>query len=320
MSKNETPAASATPAPLYFASGSNRTPEIAGLDRLGHAIGVAAPEVANKKAEAALFATKRSAIFIDSGAFSEADFPKNAPPVIVRPMTAAQWAAVLGLYLRAAKALGARVWLVAPDCVGDQAETLRRLARYAGAIRQCRELGANVIVPVQKGAMTQAAFDLECSRVLGFSDYVRGIPAKKKATTLEELAAFVAEARPARVHLLGMGLRNDNFADFAAAATAFGAVLTCDSNMIKGSAGKSNGRDNHAAEDGPNSANGQGPRVYTRAQQIAREIIAEGLTEITEARELGIVLAFAPVADEARRWEIIAGQLEARRAARVIAA
>lgn len=301
---------------LYFASGSNQPVEIAGFARIGQPVGVSAAHL-GAPGEAALreLAGSGKAVFIDSGAFSEADFPDDGPPVIVRPMSAAKWRHVMGLYLRVGRSLGSQLYVVAPDCVGDQAETLRRLRRYAPVMRELRELGVHIIVPVQRGAERQAAFDRRCAAALGFDDYVRGVPCKKKATDLAQLQAFIDEARPARVHLLGMGIRNKQFASFAAAATAHGAELSCDSNLIKGSVGWHNGRDNHPAEDGPSAPGGKGPRVYTRAQELAHAIIDAGLTSITDARELAIPLAFAAIPDEATRWALIEAKLERRRAA-----
>ncbi len=297
---------------LYFASGSNQPVEISGFARIGHAVGVSAAHLA-EAGEAALHALAGSGVpvFLDSGAFSEADFPDDGPPIIVRPMTREQWLHVVALGTRLARSLGSQLHVVAPDCIGDQDETLRRLKRYAGAYRQIRELGAHVIVPIQRGGRPQADFDRACADVLGFDDFVRGIPLKKKATSLSDLKRYVAAVRPARIHMLGMGPRNRSFDRFAAAATKYGATLSCDSCLITSSVGRRNGRKNHPAE------RFGGRRVYTKAQDLAREIIAAGLSDITEPRELAIPLAFAPIADEAARWALTMADLRAWRESRV---
>lgn len=296
----------------YFASGSNKPAEIRGFARIGHPVGVAFPSL-SRPAIAELLKLRNIPLFVDSGAFSEVEFTA-AGPVVVKPITAADWTRILSLYLRLAKALGGMLYVVAPDMVGFQAETLERLARYAPALRQIRELGANILVPIQKGELSQADFDAKVAAVLGFDDYVRAMPCNKSATTAAELDAFVEARRPARVHLLGLGVRNRAFDRYAAAATKHGAELFCDSCLITGSVGRSNGRANM-----PSEVKG-GRRVYTIAKELAELVIAEGLSSIANPRELGIVLAFARIEDEAARWAMVEAQLAARRASRVAAA
>lgn len=283
----------------YFASGSNAPVEIQGFARIGHPVGVSCAHLKPAGEQALHQLPPGLPTFVDSGAFSEADFPEDGPPVIVRPMTRAQWDHVMGVYERLARSRGSSLYVVAPDCVGDQAETLRRLRRYAPVMRRVRKLGTNIIVPVQRGVVRQAEFDRQCAAVLGFDDYIRGVPSKKKATSFAQYAAFLREARPKRVHLLGMGIRNRSFPRFAAVAAEVGAELFCDSCLIKGSVGKTNGRINHPAE------RKGGPRIYTRAQQLAQAMIAAGLSHVRDPRELAIPLAFACIDDEARRWATI---------------
>jgi len=321
---------------IYFASGSNRAAEIRGFARIGHAIGVAAPEVMSAHIRAELIKAGRIVpLFVDSGAFSEVEF--NAPhecgdnktcnagkcigagnlphpdhPAftfkVVKPITDADFDRIFDLYEEFATELGSNVHVVAPDQVGNQAVTLERLARFAPRVRRLRELGANVLVAIQRGALSQADFARACAKVLGFDDFVCAMPLKKGATTHAELVAFVADFAPARMHLLGMGPRNRSFQKIMRAALAGGATVTADSMLICASVGRSNGRKSYASE----SLNGR--RVYTIAQDMARDIIAAGLSDIADPRELGIVLAFSPVADEAARWAIIEARC-ARKAA-----
>jgi hypothetical protein len=300
---------------LYFASGSNQPVEIEGFARIGHAVGVSAAHL-SPNGEAALHALagRGVPVFVDSGAFSEVRFCDDGPPIVVKPMGLDAWRDVMALYERLGRTLGSQLHVVAPDRIGDQDATLSRLKRHRSELARLRALGVNIIVPIQRGPMRQAAFDRRCAHAIGFSDYVRGIPSKKKATSIEELEEFMSVARPARVHLLGMGLTNRQFPAFAAAATRYGATLTCDSNLLKASVGRNNGRGNHPAE------RFRGRRVYTRAQDLARDIIAAGLSEITEPRELAIPLAFAPIRNEADRWAIIERTLSRRRQQRRAAA
>lgn len=290
---------------MYFASGSNSPSEIRGFAAIGHPVGVSAAHL-SPAGEQALheLAGRGIAVFVDSGAFSEVVFKADGPPEVVRPMTEATWASVMGLYRRLAASLGSALYVVAPDRIGDQSESLRRLRRWRATLVELRQLGANIIVPIQRGLEPQAAFDAKCEQALGFDDYVRGIPSKKKATSLGELQAFVKARRPQRVHLLGMGITNRQYEAFAAAARKYGAELTCDSNLLKASVGRTNGRDNHPAE------RLGGRRVYTRAQDIARDCIERGVVTFDgDHRELAIALAFGGVPEGADRWALIASRL-----------
>jgi len=162
--------------------------------------------------------------------------------VDVKPIDDAEWIRRLDAYKRIALALGSNAFLVAPDKVGNQAETLRRLARYADRVRELRSLGAQIIVPLQRGEMTGAEFDSACSEVLGFSDYIRGIPSKKAAASVAEIAALSASLpADARIHLLGLGPFGDRFAEVVAAIGRAPELVFCDSVRIKALVGRTNG-------------------------------------------------------------------------------
>lgn len=186
-------------------------------------------------AEIAEIAKSDSRVFVDSGAFGEVRWsPELGCLVDHRPITHEDWIERLDAYDRIAAALGSRAYLVAPDKVGDQQETLRRLVRYAGRLRALRETGAQIIVPLQCGVLSGAAFDHACTQILGFSDYVRGIPSKKAAASIEEIAELSAALPPgARVHLLGLGPFSERY-DAVIEALGRGAeFVTCDSVRIK---------------------------------------------------------------------------------------
>lgn len=189
-------------------------------------------------------AASGSRVFVDSGAFSEVTFGANGPTVVA-PITDADWRERLAAMTRIGERLGSRAYLVAPDQVGDQAETLRRLERYAEAVRGWRRAGANVIVVLQAGELSQSEMDRQVTELLGFGDYVRGIPSKKAAASTEQIAALVTELpRGARVHLLGLGPHSPRFAQVVDAIEAAGndVVIYCDSVRLKALVGRSNGR------------------------------------------------------------------------------
>lgn len=223
----------------YFISGSNHHAEVRSLAAHGLNVGVVATEVTATGEEALHeLAGRPVSVFCDSGAFSEVDkedvfsvaLAKNERSRWMYPEV---WTDLLGLYKRLACSLGSQLYAVAPDKVADQGTTRARLARYARDMREVRACGANIIAPVQKGEVSMAAFADEVADLLGFT-FIPGIPMKKDATTPDELFAFLNQARPHAVHLLGMGPRADAFAPLVAQIQAAHPALkiTCDSARI----------------------------------------------------------------------------------------
>ena len=109
-----------------FASGVNEAREVAGFALAGVPIGASASNLR----EDAIQAILRSAgpVFLDSGAFSEGQFsPQTQRMEIVNRIDPREWRRRLAIYVRVAQALGNRLSVVAPDCVGDQDETLDAL-------------------------------------------------------------------------------------------------------------------------------------------------------------------------------------------------
>lgn len=263
----------------YFASGSNHAGEIAAFADMGHDVGVAVRRI-GPDAMQALLALEGSdvLVFADSGAFSERDKKTFA---LVDPITPKVWGNILDRY-DALSVLGDQLSIVAPDRVGDQDYTLALLATYADRMRALHAKGVTVLVPVQKGSRTQAAFYREACAILGF-DAVPALPCKKAATTIDEARAFAAEVRPARVHLLGLGTRNHNAPAFLAALVEASPdiAVQLDSVVIASLSGASNGP-------------GGTPRAITKARIVVDDIAAshrDVLPTAAERKYLGLVLA-----------------------------
>jgi hypothetical protein len=146
----------AQPGILVFASGASMPADIEGFGNVGFHVGVVAPLVKASAERALLNLPPSVHMFLDSGAFSEVSFA-SGKPVVVAPIT--DWPARLALYLRLARALGSRLHVVAPDQVGDQAATLRRLRIYAPEMRAVAAAGAEVLLPLQPGPMSFLDFE-----------------------------------------------------------------------------------------------------------------------------------------------------------------
>jgi len=252
----------------YFASGSNHPGEIAGLANVGLGVGVAVHELHSGGEVAIADACARGArVFVDSGAFSEIGFGPQGP-FVAEPISDADWAARLAVYVRLAAVCGSQLYVVAPDMVAHQDATLARMARFGAPVREAAALGANVLVPVQKGAMAMAAFWAAACATLDVpaAQLIAAIPMKKDATTTAELVDFLRAANPARVHLLGLGPKSPRFVEVVTAARAAcpGVVLYCDSVLITSLVGRTNGR-------------GGAPRALTAALDAVTAELEEGL-------------------------------------------
>jgi site-specific DNA-cytosine methylase len=191
----------------YFMSGSNQPGEIRALADQGQHIGVAAPDLSkNAISELKKLKGRDVKVFVDSGAFSEVEFGATGP-VVAKPISPAEWGKRLAKYKELAQELGDQLYVVAPDMVAHQGPTLERLTTYAAEMRELKKLGANVIIPLQQGELPPAAFLAKAQEVLGFKDVIAGIPSMKDAMPLEVIRTFATEAKPERVHLLGIGPR-----------------------------------------------------------------------------------------------------------------
>ena len=252
----------------YFASGSNHAGEIAGFADLGINPGVTAPEMNAEAIHAAMQLRGRRAkdgrllrLFLDSGAFGEIEFTATGPRD-KKPITDAEWGRRLDVYERLAEALGPQLYAVAPDKVADQEETLRRLRTYAPRVKKIRALGARILVPVQKGARTMAAFAEEVDAILGPGTWTPAIPMKKDATSDADLRAFLQARRPTTIHLLGVGPKSRRFPDMEriVGEASPHTHVTLDSVAITAAVGRPEGGT---------------PRKLTAAQDKVREEVAE---------------------------------------------
>lgn len=227
----------------YFASGSNAAGEILGLHDAGVDVGVAVPEL-NEDALYALcgLAGTGRQVFVDSGAFSEVKFgPKG--PSWPHPISDEEWGRRLGVYRRLAEALGDQVYLVAPDRVADQQGTFVRQAEWAPVVRELHALGANILVPLQKGNLSLHEAQLVSERILELGDIIPAIPMKKDATSLEDLEEYLRAAKPRRVHLLGLGAKGRKIEEALEVVHRASprTEVYCDSVLIRSMVGRKEG-------------------------------------------------------------------------------
>jgi len=149
---------------------------------------------------------RNTALFVDSGAYSAEGAGVNLDRHFVGGRPA--WDFIFDSYRELAK--GRRrdnTFVVAPDKIGDQATTLRRLARHAPALRALSRR-ATVLVALQPGEEPPWRFAREVDGLIG-EGWVPALPLAgrgwRRALRPAWLERFVALRRPARIHLLGAG-------------------------------------------------------------------------------------------------------------------
>jgi hypothetical protein len=201
-----------------FVSGVSTQPgQMWGLAEMGYGVGLSLGEAKAEGFRYRLAVLRRMldtpylsvTLLVDSGAIKEA---RTGGAI-----TAREWDRRMALYLDAARLLGPAAWLIAPDKVGDQAESIRRFQRQVPRLRQMLRAGAVVLLPLQSGALSQrpsaqwADLPDGLARQSGWSStqLVPALPMRPKGgatvTPLPRLLAFLRQRRPPVVHLLGIG-------------------------------------------------------------------------------------------------------------------
>lgn len=224
----------------YFASGANHVGEIEGFARGGVDFGVSAPRLEGDAERAIVSVARRfgARCLFEMGAFSEVEITAAGPRVVAEISDRA-WQERLAAAQRVA---GPHLVLVAPDRVGDQGVTLRRMKRYASQVREIAAAGAKVLVPVQSGSLPRAAFFAAACEALGLGG-IPALPMNKDATPTRDLLAFLEETRPRALHLLGIGPRAARFPGLRALLLHQhrGLHLSCDSVALRAAIGRGAG-------------------------------------------------------------------------------
>jgi hypothetical protein len=187
-------------------------------------------------------------VFLDSGALGEVSI-QTGQVCVTHPINDSQWNARLDKYLLIARQLCrkrkrpypcARVTIVAPDCVGSQELTLKRLSTFCDKIRQVHATGADVVVPMQIGGVDVVEFYAKATSILGI-EIVPGMPMKKAAATTAAIQELIQHVSPKRIHLLGLGADNHKAGPLIRFIRQLSPsiAISMDANRIRAAVGKS---------------------------------------------------------------------------------
>lgn len=213
---------------IAFRSGMSTSKDFWGAAAAGADIGVVAGELTSSMVFLAVprFLKSGGNLFIDSGAFAE--FKTGECPDFDQVLCVYEALADpdFGTY-----SLG-QLYVVAPDKVGDQLETLARLAQYGDRVRSLINAGCNMIVPIQRGSMPAVEMVEKVVEILETRDFVLGIPSNKEALSIEECATL----RHDRFHVLGRVQQSPEQAARLDALTRHNpnSVVTADASWLRG--------------------------------------------------------------------------------------
>lgn len=269
----------------YFISGTEQSPgEIEGAARLseehgGFGVGVEVSGCSSNCRLALEYVARRDVpLFVDSGAFPEFTCLLRGGEPDRCVIGDEEWVRRLGEYEDIAKRFRSKANLVAPDRIGDQAETERRLKAFGGLLaKSARDYKAWILLvaQAQKGGASRHAFwkrmrDVLVKRGVPKNRIVAALPMKERSASAAEVEAFSKHLGKdvARYHLLGIGPLSVREArgkpTFKQCLDAIRkhnpkAAVTCDSFMLKTGFGR--GEPHFLAV---------APKVYTYAQDIVR--------------------------------------------------
>lgn len=177
---------------LAFASGMTNKSDMRGAIDAKVPFGVVAGSLTTAQMTASVprYLDDGGFVFVDSGAFTS-------------ERTGAEicWENILGRYEFIADVTDRpeNLFVVAPDKVGDQDETLRLIDMYRGRLCALIARGVNVIVPLQVGTISPQAMIDRVGELLSCRTFIAGIPSNKAAMSIEDCRTL----NHTKFHILG---------------------------------------------------------------------------------------------------------------------
>ena len=177
---------------ISFRSGMTNISDFFGCIDANQPIGVVAGKLTTLQAVQSLprYLDRGGKVFIDSGAFTA--FRTKEPM---------DWPKVLGRYSIISELTDhpENLFVVSPDCVGDQHGTLALTQGWRDHILKLIQYGTHVIIPLQCGTLPAQAMIEHIAQILGTRNWIAGIPSNKAAMSVEECATLSHN----QFHILG---------------------------------------------------------------------------------------------------------------------
>ena len=187
---------------ITFATGANHPQDILGFASVGIPPGLDADRLVARDGEYpdAVAAITRLAgtgmpVLLNSGSFKEF--------VTGVPIDDMEWRLRLDLYERMAQDFGRQLYLVAPDKLNDQEETLARLELYAFDMHLLALAGANVLLNMGSGDMAPDKFLAVAEDLLG-AKVIPSFPMHEGLAHAHHVIDYVRSTHPEKIHLMGL--------------------------------------------------------------------------------------------------------------------
>jgi hypothetical protein len=175
-----------------FRSGMSSKSDLRGAMDANTPVGVVAGNLTTSQLIMSLphYLNRGGRVFIDSGAFAAE-----------RTNAELDWDEILAKYLTIAELTDhpENLFVVAPDKIGKQIETLALLRVHQESLQTIARRGANIIIPLQCGNPPAATMLAAVREILGHNLFIAGIPSNKAAMSIIECRTLRHHA----FHILG---------------------------------------------------------------------------------------------------------------------
>lgn len=184
-----------------FRSGMSRNADLRAAINSGVPVGVVAGELKflQKSITLPTYLNRGNAVFVDSGAFTA--FKTGEAPNFSMVLNTYHLIADTTLLLGTTPD---KLYVVSPDAVGDQVETMRLILHYKTELLALIDMGCKVIVPVQRGSIPGHSMLQQIKTILGTDRFVVGIPSCAAAMSVHECGTLNHHA----FHILGRVQKN----------------------------------------------------------------------------------------------------------------
>jgi hypothetical protein len=204
-----------------FASGMTRPVDMAGAIEAAHPFGVDVGLLSTRARKGVIRAvTAGVPVFADSGAFRLFKANLGLTPAQIGQLAFIEGCGkglddqeVMKRYAGLVSELGKdpavnleHLYLVAPDVVGSATETLRLLRKHKSLLAEFLDVGANVIVPLQRDLqLSFVEMAKSAVQILAKANVspILGVPTQESVMQEADLRDLLRQLRPPRIHLLG---------------------------------------------------------------------------------------------------------------------
>lgn len=186
---------------IHFESGLTNITDLEGFIPTGLPVGIELHRASKRVIESVIdYANEGGKVFIDSGAFEAF---RNGRTI--------DFTVTVNSYKNIASRVHpdkrSHLFMVAPDVLDDQIQTLLLQTEHKEGLKNLIDLGVNVLTPIQRGPRTFTQVYQYLKETLGTDKFSVSVPSNKFPWSWEELSEFVVRCKPKAIHFLGISHR-----------------------------------------------------------------------------------------------------------------